>query len=46
MLMLEDLFDEFWVVFNAVISSDWFIPLIASAGVFALGCIFRLCIRR
>lgn len=45
-MMLSDLFDQFWLVFQSVISADWFIPLMASAGVFALGCIIRLCIRR
>ena len=46
MPMLNDLFEQFWAVFNAVISQDWFIPLLASAGVFAIGSLFRLCLRR
>lgn len=41
-MMLSDLFDQFWLVFQSVISADWFIPLMSSAGVFALGCIIRL----
>lgn len=36
-MVLAGLFGQFWNVFNSVVSSDWFIPLIASAAFFAVG---------
>lgn len=39
--MLNSIFTEFWTVFNAVVSAEWFIPIIVAGAVFACACLIR-----
>lgn len=44
--MLNDLFAQFWTVFDAVTAADWFIPLVASAAFMSVGGLLCYVFRR